>query len=528
MNTDVEISKNANIINIRDIANKLNLSEEHIERYGNYVAKLNIDKININKENNSKLILVSSINPTKSGEGKTTTMIGLGQLLNNRNIKTIVAMREPSLGVSLGMKGGATGGGYAQVVPMEDINLHFTGDMYAIATANNLISACVDNHIFNNNKLKIKTKTWKRCIDICDRELREKFDITPASEIMAILCLAEDISDLRKRLEKIIVGYNEDDQPVYLKELGIVGSVIVLLKDAIKPNLVQDLENNPVLVHGGPFANIAHGCNSVIATKLALNLADIVLTEAGFGSDLGAEKFFNIKCMQSKLKPDACLIVCTIDALRQHSREDNLEEGFLNLKRHIENVKDVHGVPCMVVINKMSHNSEQEYDTVKLMCECLGVPCACSDVWEYGSRGSYEMVDKLLSLLNTNNSNFKYLYKVEDDIEDKISSIVRNVYKGKGISLSEKALNNINRLKKLGLDKLPICIAKTQYSFTSNPIVYGAPEDFILPIEDVLINNGAGFIVVIVGKIIRMPGLPKKPKAMNIDLDINHQVIGLD
>ena len=506
-----------------------------------------------NKEN-GKLILVTAINPTPAGEGKTTTMIGLAQAMNKIGKKTIVAMREPSLGPCFGVKGGAAGGGQAQVVPMEDINLHFTGDIHAITAANNLISAMLDNSLQQGNPLNIDERqiVWKRVVDLNDRALRhiviglggkvngvpreDGFDITVASEIMGILCLADDLSDLKKRVARIIVAYTRDGNPVTVNDLKATGAVTLLLKDAIKPNLVQTLDHTPVFVHGGPFANIAHGCNSVMATKLALKLAPYTVTEAGFGADLGAEKFLDIKCREANLKPDAVVIVATVRALKMHGGMDKkelanenldaLRKGIANLEKHIENIKKF-GLPAIVAINAFPTDTKAELDLLREICEAKGVKVALSEVWAKGADGGIELANGLVDLLENTESHYKPIYDLDLPIEDKIKTIAREIYGADDVIFTKKAKTNIKKLTDLGLDKLPICIAKTQYSLSDDPTLLGRPIGFNIEINDLIPNTGSGFLVAISGDIMRMPGLPKVPAANNMDILENGEIIGL-
>lgn len=555
MNTDIQIAQQTEVSPIIEIAKKLGISLDDLELYGKYKAKVceNVfDKVKDNKD--AKLVLVTAINPTPAGEGKTTTTIGLGEALNSLGKKTVIALREPSLGPCMGIKGGATGGGYSQVVPMEDINLHFTGDIHAITTANNLLSAMLDNHMQQGNELNIDPRqiVWKRALDMNDRALRnitiglggklngvpreDHFQITVASEIMAIFCLAEDLEDLKQRLGKIIVAYNYSGEPVTAKDLKADGAMTVLLKDAFKPNLVQTLEHNPVFIHGGPFANIAHGCNSVRATKLALKLGDIVVTEAGFGADLGAEKFFDIKCRKANLKPDAVVLVATIRALKYNggvSKEnlstENLEalkKGFVNLQKHIENIKK-YGLEIVIALNAFTADTQAEIDYIKQQCESMGCNFALSTVWADGSKGGIELANKVLEILQADKSNFKPLYDENLPIDKKIEIIAKEIYGAKNVSYSTKALNSIKMIEKMNLHKLPVCIAKTQYSLSDNPKLLGRPTDFEINIKDINISAGAGFIVALAGDIMVMPGLPKNPAAINIDIDEVGKIVGL-
>lgn len=555
MLTDVQIAQNASMLPIKDVAGQIGLSEDDLELYGKYKAKISLETIKkLENNQDGKLILVTAINPTPAGEGKTTTMIGLAQAMNKIGKKTIVAMREPSLGPCFGIKGGAAGGGYAQVVPMEDINLHFTGDIHAITTANNLISAMLDNSLQQGNPLNIDERqiVWKRVVDLNDRALRhivvglggkvngvpreDGFDITVASEIMGILCLANDLSDLKSRVARIIVAYTRDGSPVTVEDLKATGAVTLLLKDAIKPNLVQTLDHTPVFVHGGPFANIAHGCNSVMATKLALKLAPYTVTEAGFGADLGAEKFLDIKCRQAGLKPDAVVIVATVRALKMHGGMDkkelaneNLEalrKGIANLEKHIENITK-YGLPAIVAINAFPTDTKAELDLLEEICNAKGVKVALSEVWAKGSDGGIELANGLIDLLENKESNFKPIYDLNLPIEEKIKTIAREIYGADDVIFTKKAKTNIKKLTDLGLDKLPICIAKTQYSLSDDASLLGRPTGFNIEINDLIPNSGSGFLVAISGDIMRMPGLPKVPAANNMDILEDGEIVGL-
>ena len=555
MLTDVQIAQNASMLPIKEVAGQLGLCEDDLELYGKYKAKISLETIkNLENKENGKLILVTAINPTPAGEGKTTTMIGLAQAMNKIGKKTIVAMREPSLGPCFGVKGGAAGGGYAQVVPMEDINLHFTGDIHAITTANNLISAMLDNSLQQGNPLNIDERqiVWKRVVDLNDRALRhivvglggkvngvpreDGFDITVASEIMGILCLANDLSDLKSRVARIIVAYTRDGNPVTVEDLKATGAVTLLLKDAIKPNLVQTLDHTPVFVHGGPFANIAHGCNSVMATKLALKLAPYTVTEAGFGADLGAEKFLDIKCRQAGLKPDAVVIVATVRALKMHGGMDkkelaneNLEalrKGIANLEKHIENIAK-YGLPAIVAINAFPTDTKAELDLLEEICNAKGVKVALSEVWAKGADGGIELANGLIELLENKESNFKPIYDLDLPIDEKIKTIAREIYGADDVIFTKKAKTNIKKLTDLGLDKLPICIAKTQYSLSDDASLLGRPTGFNIEINDLIPNTGSGFLVAISGDIMRMPGLPKVPAANNMDILEDGEIVGL-
>mgnify|MGYP004497033513 FL=1 len=555
MLTDVQIAQNASMLPIKEVAAQIGLSEDDLELYGKYKAKITMETIkSLENKENGKLILVTAINPTPAGEGKTTTMIGLAQAMNKIGKKTIVAMREPSLGPCFGVKGGAAGGGYAQVVPMEDINLHFTGDIHAITAANNLISAMLDNSLQQGNPLNIDERqiVWKRVVDLNDRALRhiviglggkvngvpreDGFDITVASEIMGILCLADDLSDLKKRVARIIVAYTRDGSPVTVNDLKATGAVTLLLKDAIKPNLVQTLDHTPVFVHGGPFANIAHGCNSVMATKLALKLAPYTVTEAGFGADLGAEKFLDIKCREANLKPDAVVIVATVRALKMHGGMDKkelanenldaLRKGIANLEKHIENIKKF-GLPAIVAINAFPTDTKAELDLLREICEAKGVKVALSEVWAKGADGGIELANGLVDLLENTESHYKPIYDLDLPIEDKIKTIAREIYGADDVIFTKKAKINIKKLTELGLDKLPICIAKTQYSLSDDPTLLGRPSGFNIEINDLIPNTGSGFLVAISGDIMRMPGLPKVPAANNMDILEDGEIVGL-
>ena len=553
--TDIEIAQSCAMKNITEIADAAGIDRKYIEQYGNYKAKVDVSKIAESEAKNGKLILVTAITPTPAGEGKTTTTIGLADGLKRIGKKVAVALREPSLGPVFGIKGGAAGGGYAQVVPMEDINLHFTGDFHAIGAANNLLAAMLDNHIQQGNALGIDVRkiTWKRCVDMNDRQLRyivdgmggkangvpreDGFDITVASEVMAILCLSESISDLKERLSKIIVGYTYDDKPVTCGELKAAGAMTALLKDALKPNLVQTLEGTPAFVHGGPFANIAHGCNSVMATKAALKTADYAVTEAGFGADLGAEKFLDIKCRKAGLAPDAVVIVATVRALKMHGglakselAAENLsalEKGIPNLLRHVSNIKDVYGLPCVVAVNRFPTDTDCEIEFIISKCRELGVNTVLSTVWADGGAGGEELAREVVRLCDEEKGDFRFAYDDSCSIEEKIDAVVRKVYGGDGITVMPKAKKEIEKLTALGFDKLPVCIAKTQYSFSDDQTKLGAPSGFTVTVRNVRISAGAGFVVVLTGDILTMPGLPKSPAAERIDVDENGKIIGL-
>ena len=553
--SDIEIAQQCKPRHITEIAKKAHIDEKYIEQYGNYKAKIDPQLLKETDRKNGKLILVTAITPTPAGEGKTTTTIGLADGLARLGKDVTVALREPSLGPVFGIKGGAAGGGYAQVVPMEDINLHFTGDFHAIGAANNLLAAMLDNHIQQGNALGIDVKkiTWKRCVDMNDRQLRyvvdglggrvngtpreDGFDITVASEIMAVFCLATSISDLKERLSKIIVGYTYDDKPVTAGDLHAQGAMTALLKDAIKPNLVQTLEGTPAFVHGGPFANIAHGCNSVMATQMALKMGDYTVTEAGFGADLGAEKFLDIKCRMAGLVPDAVVIVATVRALKMHGGLDKkelatedisaLEKGIPNLLRHVSNIKNVYSLPCVVAVNRFPTDTDNEINFIIEKCRELGVNTVLSTVWAEGGKGGEDLAKEVIRLCEEEKGNFTFSYGDELSITEKIEAIVKKVYGGKGINLLPNAKKQIAQLEGLGFGKLPVCIAKTQYSFSDDPTKLGAPEDFTVTVKNVKVSAGAGFIVVLTGDIMTMPGLPKKPAAENIDVDENGKIIGL-
>ena len=555
MLTDIEIAQGCKMKPITDIAKKLGIDEDYLELYGKYKAKLSDtlwEKVKNNK--NGKLVLVTAINPTPAGEGKTTTTVGLGQAMSRIGKNAVIALREPSLGPVMGVKGGAAGGGYAQVVPMEDINLHFTGDMHAITTANNLLSAAIDNHLQQGNSLQLDPRqiVWKRCMDMNDRALRnivvglggktngvpreDGFNITVASEIMAILCLSSDLKDLKERLGRVIAGYTYSGQPVTAKDLRVDGAMTLLLKDAIKPNLVQTLEGTPALMHGGPFANIAHGCNSITATKLGLKLADYVITEAGFGADLGAEKFFDIKCRFAGLKPDAVVLVATIRALKYNGgvkkdalKEENIEAlslGFGNIEKHIENLRKF-GVPVVVAINHFDTDTEQEIELVRERCLALGVEVAFSDVFLNGGNGGIELAQKLCSLIETSPSHFAPIYDVNLTIKEKVETIVTEIYGGSSVIYTATAEKALKTIEGLGLDRVPVCMAKTQYSLSDNPLLLGRPAGFDVTVRDIRISAGAGFVVVLTGDIMTMPGLPKVPAAEKIDISQDGTIVGL-
>ena len=551
---DIEIARNTKLDNIVEIATKAGIKEDELEQYGKYKAKIDSKKLfkRLESKQNGKLILVTSINPTPLGEGKTTMAIGIADGLSRIGKKAILALREPSLGPVFGIKGGATGGGHAQVAPMEEINLHFTGDIHAITSANDLLSAIIDNHIYFGNELGFEKVTWKRCIDLNDRQLRkvetglsgeknivkreDGFDITVASEIMAILCLATDLQDLKRRIGNIIVGYNKEGKPITAKDLHAEGSLTVLLKDAIKPNLVQTLEHTPAIIHGGPFANIAHGCNSVIATKTALKLADYTITEAGFGSDLGAEKFLDIKCRKANLKPDAVVCVATIRALKYHGgqpkdqiKEENLEalkNGIANLNRHLDNLKNKFGLNVIVAINKFSTDTQAEINLLKQELDKQNIELSLVESHEKGSTGAVDIAEKLVKLVEKE-ENFKYLYQDEDTIKEKIEKVACNIYGAEGVEYSKESLEEIEKIEKLGFSKYPVCIAKTQYSFSDDPKNLECKEPFKIHVNEINIKAGAEFIVAITGKIMTMPGLPRNPAAEKIDIDSDGNIVGI-
>jgi formate--tetrahydrofolate ligase len=554
MKTDVEIAQEAEMQHISKIAAVLDINEDDLEMYGKYKAKISLDAWNKVKDKpNGKLVLVTAINPTPAGEGKTTTSVGLADAFHKKGTKVAVALREPSLGPCFGLKGGAAGGGYAQVVPMEDINLHFTGDFHAITTAHNLLAAVLDNHIQQGNALDIDVRrvAWKRVLDLNDRALRNVvigmggkahgvpretgFDITVASEMMAILCLSTDLEDMKKRLGKIVVAYTRSGRAVLADELNVTGALTLLFKDAIKPNLVQTLEGTPALIHGGPFANIAHGCNSIMATKFALKFADVVITEAGFGADLGAEKFLDIKCRFAGLKPDAVVIVATVRALKMHGGVPKtelgtvdmaaLEKGLANLIKHIETVH-AFGLPAVVAINAFPTDTKEELDFVEKKCNELGAEVALSEVWAKGGEGGIALADKVLAAMEKPN-NFNFTYDVEQSIPEKIEAVVKRVYGGEGVEFTTAAKKQLKEIEDLGLDKMPVCMAKTQYSLSDDPTKLGRPEGFKITVKELRISAGAGFIVALTGDILTMPGLPKKPAAENMDIDENGKITGL-
>lgn len=553
--SDIEIAQDAKMKKITEVAKAVGISEDAIEPYGHYKAKVDLGFIETLKgKPDGKLILVTAINPTPAGEGKTTTNIGLSMGLNRIGKKTFTTLREPSLGPCFGVKGGAAGGGYAQVVPMEDINLHFTGDIHAVTTAHNLLSALIDNHIHQGNSLSLDPRrlTWKRVLDMNDRALREVviglggkpngvpredgFDITVASEIMAVLCLSTGLKDLRQRISRMIIGYSYQNQPVTVDQLGATGAISLLLKDAIKPNLVQTLENTPAFIHGGPFANIAHGCNSVMATTTALKLADYVVTEAGFGADLGAEKFFDIKCRYAGLEPAAVVIVGTVRALKnhggvdkQHLGQENLEAlrlGFENIEKHVENVAKF-GVPAVIAINRFPTDTDAELHLLDELCKAVGVEVVLSDVWAKGGEGGEALARKVVELAESGKGKFKPLYPLEMPVKEKIETIAKEIYGADGVDFSAAALKQIDQIKAIGYDHLPICMAKTQYSLSDDPTLKGRPRGFRIAVRDLRISAGAGFVVALTGEVMTMPGLPKVPAAMHMDIDDNGQISGL-
>lgn len=554
--SDIEIAQSTEQKPIGEIAQSIGVGSEYLEYYGNYKAKVNYNILkDLEDKQDGKLILVTAITPTPAGEGKTTTTVGLGDALSRIGKKTIIALREPSLGPVFGIKGGAAGGGYAQVVPMEDINLHFTGDMHAIGAANNLLAAMIDNHIYQGNQLGIDSRkiTWKRCMDMNDRQLRfivnglngktngvpreDGFDITVASEIMAILCLSKDLEHLKEKLSNIIVGYTRDDKPVTAGQLKAVGAMTALLKDALKPNLVQTLEHTPAFIHGGPFANIAHGCNSLMATKMALKLGDYVVTEAGFGADLGAEKFLDIKCRVGGLKPSAVVIVATVRALKHHggaqkaelSTEnlDALEKGIPNLLKHLENITVKFGLPAVVAINRFPTDTEAELKLIEEKCKQYGANVALSEVWGKGGEGGELLAKEVIRLIDEGNSNFKFMYSDDLSIKEKVEAVVEKIYGGDGVDFSPAALKEIARIEEMGFKNLPICMAKTQYSFSDDPKKLGWPKNFRVSVRNVKVSAGAGFVVVLTGDIMTMPGLPKVPAAEAIDVDSTGRISGL-
>ena len=551
--TDIEIARNTILKNITEIAKKIGIKENELEQYGKFKAKINQQAFDrLSNENDGKLILVTAMNPTPMGEGKTTVSIAIADGLRKINKNSVLALREPSLGPVFGLKGGATGGGKVQVAPMEDINLHFTGDIHAMTSANNLLSALIDNHIYFGNELRIKKVIWKRCMDLNDRQLRivntglsgekkivqreDGFDITVASEIMAIVCLSKDLKDLKQRLGNILIGYNEEDKPVFAKDLKAEGALCVLLKDAINPNIVQTLEHTPAIIHGGPFANIAHGCNSIRATKLALKLGDYVVTEAGFGSDLGAEKFLDIKCRKANLKPDAVVCVATIKAIKYHGgalkenvqKEDMeaLKKGMHNLFVHIENMKKVYGMPTIVALNRYTTDTEEEIEFVQKEIENKGYEFSLVEGWAKGGEGAIDIAEKLVTLTE-HPSELHYSYELDQDIKTKILNIAQKIYRAKDVEYSDEAIENVKKIEQLGYDNLPICIAKTQYSLSDDDKNLLCENDYNIHVRDVILKTGAGFIVVLAGKIMTMPGLPKAPAAEKIDIDENGEIVGI-
>ena len=551
--TDLEIQKQAKLENIDKIVKKLKIDDKYIEQYGKYKAKISNECMNnLKDKKDGKLVLLTAINPTPLGEGKTTMAIGLADALNRIGKDAILALREPSMGPVFGIKGGATGGGYAQIAPMEDINLHFTGDIHAITAANNLLAAVIDNHIYQGNELRFKKVTWKRCLDMNDRALRQieinlsdekknvpredGFDISVASETMAIFCLAENIEDLKRRLGNVIVGYNEEDKPIYAKDLKVEGAMTALLKDAFNPNLVQTLEHTPAIVHGGPFANIAHGCNSIVATKMALKLGDYIITEAGFGADLGAEKFLDIKCRKANLNPDAVVCVATIRALKYHGGAtvdkvfekniDALKKGINNLLHHVNNLQNVFGLNVIVGINKFYKDNDEEIEYLKEQLESKNIPVSLCDVWGEGGNGAIDLAEKVAQIVEKKN-NFKYVYEDKESIEDKILAVSQKIYGARAVVYSDKAKDVLKTIKKMKLENYPVCIAKTQYSFSDDPKNLECEDPFDINVSDIIIKNGAEFIVAITGKIFTMPGLPKIPAATKIDVDKNGEIEGV-
>ena len=554
MKTDIEIAQSSTMQHIRDIAKVANVEEKYLEQYGNYKAKVDYNLLKEHTGPDGKLILVTAITPTPAGEGKTTTTVGLADGLRKIGKRSVVALREPSLGPVFGLKGGAAGGGYAQVVPMEDINLHFTGDFHAIGAANNLLAAMLDNHIQQGNArgIDVKKITWKRCVDMNDRQLRnivdglggrmqgvpreDGFDITVASEVMAVLCLASSITDLKERLSRMVVAYTYDDKPVTAGDLKAAGAMTALLKDALKPNLVQTLEGTPAFIHGGPFANIAHGCNSIMATRIALKLGDYVVTEAGFGADLGAEKFLDIKCRMAGLKPSAVVVVATVRALKHHGgvakadlgteNLEALERGLPNLLRHVENITTVFGLPCVVAINRFPLDTEAELALIEEKCKALGVNVALSEVWGKGGEGGKALAEEVVRLCEQPND-FHQAYELDTSIEDKLRAIVTKVYRGKDVVLTSNAKKQAKQLTEQGFGQYPICMAKTQYSFSDDPKLLGAPENFTVTVRNIKVSAGAGFLVALTGDILTMPGLPKVPAAEKIDVDEHGKISGL-
>ena len=555
MMTDIEIAQSVEMQPITEIAKAAGIEDKYLEQYGKYKAKIDLSLLKESKRGDGKLILVTAITPTPAGEGKTTTTIGLADGMKRIGKNVMVALREPSLGPVFGIKGGAAGGGWAQVVPMEDINLHFTGDFHAIGAANNLLAAMLDNHIYQGNALNIDPRriTWKRCVDMNDRQLRfvtdglggrvngvpreDGYDITVASEIMAVFCLASSITDLKERLSRIVVAYTYDEKPVTAGQLGAVGAMAALLKDALKPNLVQTLEGTPALVHGGPFANIAHGCNSVTATRMAMKLGDYAVTEAGFGADLGAEKFLDIKCRMAGLTPSAVVVVATVRALKMHGGvpktelgAENLEaltKGLPNLLRHVSNVRNVYKLPCVVAVNRFPTDTDAEIEEIIRECKALGVNVVLSNVWAEGGKGGEELAREVVRLCEEEQGDFTFSYELDGTIEDKIEAIVKKIYGGDGVSFLPQAKKQIAQLTALGFDKCPVCMAKTQYSFSDDPAKLGAPEGFTVTVRNVKISAGAGFVVALTGDIMTMPGLPKSPAAERIDVDEDGKITGL-
>ena len=550
---DVEIARNTKLEKIDVIANKLGINEEELEQYGRYKAKINLKiKERLQNKQNGKLILVTAINPTPLGEGKTTMAIGLADGLQKIGKKSVLALREPSLGPVFGIKGGATGGGHSQIAPMEDINLHFTGDIHAITSANNLLSAMIDNHIYFGNELGFDKVTWKRCVDLNDRQLRkvetglsgeknivpreDGFDISVASEIMAIFCLATDVKDLKRRIGNIIVGYTKENKPITARDLKADGALTVLLKDAINPNLVQTLEHTPAIVHGGPFANIAHGCNSIIATKLALKLGDYVVTEAGFGADLGAEKFLDIKCRKAEIKPDAVVCVATIKALKYHGgmpkeeiKNENIEalgRGIQNLLKHIDNLKNKFGLNVIVAINKYTHDTEKEIEFLKNKLQEYGIDLSLVESWEKGGEGAIDLANKIVELTQKD-SKLNYIYDLEESIKDKINDVATKIYGATRVNYSKEAEERIKQIEELGFGELPVCIAKTQYSLSDDPKNLECLEPFEINVQDIILKSGAEFVVAITGKIMTMPGLPRVPAAEKIDIDEDGNIVGI-
>lgn len=556
MQSDIQIAQKATLKPIQEIAGSLGIGEESFQLFGKHKAKVNHNILKkLSKKKDGDLILVTAMNPTPAGEGKTTTTVGLGDALSKMGSRSIIAIREPSLGPVFGIKGGAAGGGHAQVVPMEDINLHFTGDIHAVGAANNLLAAIIDNHIYRGNKLDIDTRriTWKRCMDMNDRQLRniviglsgksngipreDGFDITVASEVMAILCMSLDLNELKNRLKNIVIGYTFKGKPVIAGQLKAEGAMAALLKDALNPNLVQTLEHTPAFIHGGPFANIAHGCNSIIATKTALKLADTVVTEAGFGADLGAEKFINIKCRAAGIKPSAVVIVSSVRALKLHGglnrkdlsveNFDALKMGMCNLYKHIENITEKFGLSAVIAINRFPTDTQAELEYVKTKCDEYNVPAATSNVWAKGSKGGTELAEKVLKVVKNKNNSFKFTYSIDMPVKDKIKNIVKEIYGGKDVKYTGSAIRDIKKLERYGYGKLPVCMAKTQYSLSDNPKLTGRPEKFTITVKSVKVSAGAGFLVVFTGNIMTMPGLPKNPSAEDIDIDKQGEITGL-